>query len=120
MDPSASRSSNTTAQASSAAPRMASPSTSPARSRQATSPDRSPERRARSKARSEHRGQECYLQSWFRYAYGRAETDSDACTLAAVDQKFKSGGYKVKDLIHALTQTDAFLYRKFVPAGGAQ
>jgi hypothetical protein len=63
---------------------------------------------------------ECVSKSWFRYAYGRAETDLDACTLAQVDQKFKDSGYKIKDLVHALTQTDAFLSRKYVPAGGAQ
>jgi hypothetical protein len=63
---------------------------------------------------------QCISKSWFRYAYGRGETDFDACTLAQVDQTFQKGGYKIKDLIHALTQTDAFLYRKYVPAGGAQ
>jgi hypothetical protein len=62
----------------------------------------------------------CVARSWFRYAYGRAETSSDACTLALADQKFKDGGYKIKDIIVALTQTDAFLYRPYIAPGGAQ
>ncbi len=59
-------------------------------------------------------------RSWFRYAYGRTETASDACTLAALDQAFGSSGYKFRDLVVALTRTDAFLYRPYIAAGGAQ
>jgi hypothetical protein len=62
----------------------------------------------------------CVARSWFRYAYGRGETASDACTLAQVDQKFKDGGYKIRDLVLALAQTDAFLYRPYIAPGGAQ
>jgi hypothetical protein len=62
----------------------------------------------------------CIARSWFRYAYGRAETDADACTLAVVEQKFKESGYKVTSLVVTLAQTDAFLYRPYIPAGGAQ
>jgi len=62
----------------------------------------------------------CMARSWFRYAYGRAETDADACALAEVNQKFKESGYKITSLIVALAKTDAFLYRPYIPAGGAQ
>jgi hypothetical protein len=62
----------------------------------------------------------CLARSWFRYAYGRAETNADACTLATVEQKFKESGYKITSLVVALAQTDAFLYRPYIPAGGAQ
>ena len=62
----------------------------------------------------------CVARSWFRYAYGRTELPADACTLATVDQKFKDGGFKVRDLVVALTQTDAFLYRPYIAPGGAQ
>jgi hypothetical protein len=62
----------------------------------------------------------CMARSWFRYAYGRAETDADACALAEVNQKFKESGYKITSLIVALAKTDAFLYRPHIPAGGAQ
>ncbi|HEX4337478.1 MAG TPA: DUF1592 domain-containing protein [Polyangiaceae bacterium] len=62
----------------------------------------------------------CVSTSWFRYAYGRAETADDACTIANVNQKFADAKYDLKSLLVSLTQTDAFLYRKVIPAGGAQ
>ena len=62
----------------------------------------------------------CIARSWFRYAYGRGETDADACTLAAVEKKFQESGYKITSLVVAVAQTDAFLYRPYIPAGGAQ
>jgi hypothetical protein len=63
-----------------------------------------------------HQVETCYATQWFRYAYGRGESSDDACTLTSLgDQLAKSGG-DIKELIVALTQTDAFLYRK---AGGA-
>ena len=62
----------------------------------------------------------CMARSWFRYAYGRAETNADACALADVEKKFQESGYKITSLVVALAQTDAFLYRPYIPAGGAQ
>jgi hypothetical protein len=62
----------------------------------------------------------CIARSWFRYAYGRAETDADACTLAEVEKKFQESGYKITSLVVALAETDAFLYRPYIPPGGAQ
>ena len=62
----------------------------------------------------------CVATSWFRYAYGRGETSDDACTLAVVNKKFSDAKYDLKSLLVSLTQTDAFLYRKVIPAGGAQ
>jgi len=72
------------------------------------------------KLASSQKVKSCMARSWFRYAYGRAETDADACALALVEQKFKESGYKITSLIVALAQTDAFLYRPYIPAGGAQ
>jgi hypothetical protein len=57
----------------------------------------------------------CYETQWFRFAYGRGETDSDACSLSAIDTRVQAAGGSIKELLVALTQTDAFLYR---PAGG--
>jgi hypothetical protein len=62
----------------------------------------------------------CMARSWFRYAFGRAETPADACTLAEVEKKFQGDGYKVTSLIGALARSDAFRYRPYIPAGGAQ
>ncbi len=63
-----------------------------------------------------HQVERCYTTQWFRYAYGRGESAEDACTLAALGDQFAETGGDIKELIVALTQTDAFLYRK---AGGA-
>ena len=63
-----------------------------------------------------HQVERCYATQWFRYAYGRGESAEDACTLAALGDQFAETGGDIKELIVALTQTDAFLYRK---AGGA-
>jgi hypothetical protein len=62
----------------------------------------------------------CIGRAWFQYAYGRADTVEDTCTIGSVQQKFASAGYKIKDLIIALTQSDAFRYRTFIPAGAEQ
>ena len=62
----------------------------------------------------------CVATQWFRYGFGRTETSEDACTLAALGSAFTSSGFKMKDLLVALTQSDAFLYRKVVrPEGGS-
>jgi hypothetical protein len=61
--------------------------------------------------------QGCYTKQWFRYAYGRGETSGDDCTMDWLDARFAEVGGDVKELLVALTQTDAFFYRK---AGGAK
>jgi hypothetical protein len=58
----------------------------------------------------------CYAKQWFRYGYGRGDMEADACTLAFLEARFREGGGNIKELLVALTQSDAFLYR---PAGGA-
>jgi hypothetical protein len=63
-----------------------------------------------------HQVESCYATQWFRYAYGRGESADDACTLTALGDQLAASGGDIKELIVALTQTDAFLYRK---AGGA-
>jgi hypothetical protein len=64
--------------------------------------------------------QACVVKSWFRYAYGRAETADDGCTLQGVGQSFEASQFDLKSLVVALTTTDAFLYRKVIAPGGAQ
>jgi hypothetical protein len=51
----------------------------------------------------------CVVTQWFRFGYGRGEDDADQCTLEALNKVFETGDFK--DLLIALTQTDAFLYR---------
>jgi hypothetical protein len=64
--------------------------------------------------------QGCVVKSWFRYAYGRAETADDGCTLQGVGQSFEASQFNLKSLVVALSTTDAFLYRKVIAPGGAQ
>ena len=49
--------------------------------------------------------------NWFRYAYGRSESDFDQCTLGELDALFAKEDATFQDLLIALTRTDAFLYR---------
>lgn len=53
----------------------------------------------------------CYVGSWLTYAYGRSESAEDACTRKALQDSFAATNGNIKQLILALTQTDAFLYR---------
>ncbi|WP_152629998.1 DUF1592 domain-containing protein [Haliangium ochraceum] len=54
---------------------------------------------------------ECVSAQWFRFAYGRAETEADDCSMDTINQRFADSGYDIKELLVALTQTDAFRYR---------
>jgi hypothetical protein len=53
----------------------------------------------------------CFTDQWFTFAYGRAIAAPDACATASLHQAFSKAGYNVRELLLALTQTDAFLYR---------
>jgi Protein of unknown function (DUF1592)/Protein of unknown function (DUF1588)/Protein of unknown function (DUF1587)/Protein of unknown function (DUF1595)/Protein of unknown function (DUF1585) len=52
--------------------------------------------------------QDCVVRMWFRFGYGRSETDEDACTLAHLNRAFDASGRRVQDLVLALTQAEAF------------
>jgi hypothetical protein len=62
----------------------------------------------------------CVVKQWFRFGYGRAEQDVDSCSLGQVEQAFKTSNYNVKELLIALTQTDAFRYRRAVVSEGGK
>jgi len=57
---------------------------------------------------------DCMLKNWTRFTYGRSETPEDACSLEDSRAQFAAAEYDIKKLVMALTQTDAFLYRKAV------
>ena len=63
---------------------------------------------------------QCVVTQWFRFGYGRGEGEEDQCTLDEVNQAFAASGYNIKELLVALTQTDAFNYRRKVVADGGQ
>lgn len=52
--------------------------------------------------------QRCVATQWFRYALARRETDADACSLSKLHTDFLASGGDLKQLMVALTQTDAF------------
>jgi hypothetical protein len=54
--------------------------------------------------------QSCFALHWLEFAQGRSMGRDDACTRDAVDAAFEESGYDVKQMLLALTQTDAFLY----------
>lgn len=53
----------------------------------------------------------CVVLGWFRYAYGRDRTERDSCTDTQLETVFEKSGGNVRELLVALTQTPAFLYR---------
>ncbi|MET0791318.1 MAG: DUF1592 domain-containing protein, partial [Polyangiaceae bacterium] len=63
---------------------------------------------------SSNRVQRCLATNWYRYAMGRVETEADGCSLQDVQKKFAATGGQFKELLVALTLTDAFRYRPAV------
>lgn len=60
---------------------------------------------------------ECFTTQTFRFFYGRAEADADGCSQKQLNDAFAKSSYSVTELLVALTQTDAFLYRPTVVPG---
>ncbi|WP_308726534.1 DUF1592 domain-containing protein [Enhygromyxa salina] len=58
----------------------------------------------------------CVATQWFRFGYGRVETEDDACSIDEINEAFAAADYDIKELIISLTQTDAFRYRRAVSA----
>jgi hypothetical protein len=56
----------------------------------------------------------CFVENWFRFAVDRAVMDDDACSLESLHRAFASERGNLRELLVALTQTDAFLYRPAV------
>jgi hypothetical protein len=63
------------------------------------------------------RVRDCVATQWYRYAMGRLEEEADRCSLDQVKSRFAESGGDLEELLVALTQTDAFLYR---PAIGGE
>jgi hypothetical protein len=53
----------------------------------------------------------CYVTKSFQFFYGRDVDTPDACSMAQLLKSFKGNAYSLSELLVALTQTDAFLYR---------
>lgn len=62
----------------------------------------------------------CMVTQWFRYAYGRGESEADSCSLATLNDAFAKSGGDMRELLVALTLTDAFRYRAVINADGTE
>jgi hypothetical protein len=63
------------------------------------------------KLSTSHDAESCFIGGWMSYAYGRQETADDACSRKLVEKAFVDAKGNVRELLVALTQTDAFLRR---------
>jgi hypothetical protein len=63
------------------------------------------------KIAASHDARECFVGKWLNFAYARTEKMGDACTRATLSSAFEGSGGNIRELLLALTQTDAFLYR---------
>ncbi len=55
---------------------------------------------------------ECVTRQWFRFAYGRTESaELDECNVDTLTTSFAESGHDLRELLVALTQTDAFMFR---------
>lgn len=57
---------------------------------------------------------QCVATQWFRYGYGRAEGADDYCAMKDLQETFAQKEFNIKELLVALTQTDAFRYRRAI------
>lgn len=55
--------------------------------------------------------QNCVATQWFRFAAGRNEAKGDECSLSTLQSQFATADGDLVELVVAMTQTDAFLYR---------
>jgi len=72
---------------------------------------------AKKLAQSEE-ARQCVATQWFRYGYGRAEGIEDYCAMQQLQLAFAAKDFNIKELLVALTQTDAFRYRRAVTVQG--
>jgi hypothetical protein len=57
----------------------------------------------------------CVIKQWFRFTFGRGETEADACTLDKLERVFSKTRGDLGELLVAITQTDPFLYATPAP-----
>ncbi len=54
---------------------------------------------------------DCLVQTWFRFAHGRAVTEADQASLSVLNAAFAANQFKISELMVAVTQTPAFRYQ---------
>lgn len=55
--------------------------------------------------------QQCFATQWYRYGFGKTETEADDCALAPIVDAFVESRGDVKHLLSVLVRSDAFRYR---------
>ncbi|HEV8246249.1 MAG TPA: DUF1585 domain-containing protein, partial [Polyangiaceae bacterium] len=60
---------------------------------------------------SSSRVRDCLATNYYRFAMGRSETPEDACSLQQVKERFAQAGGDLRELLVAITLSDAFRYR---------
>jgi hypothetical protein len=53
----------------------------------------------------------CLARSWLRFALGRSDLDADAGAIAVAGERFEASGFRIKELLVALTETRAFRHQ---------
>ena len=59
----------------------------------------------------------CFVKQWFRAALGRVEEPADTASLEEIYQAFARAGFDVRELIIAITKSEAFRHAGFAPGG---
>jgi hypothetical protein len=59
---------------------------------------------------------DCLATHWYRFAMGRVENPTDQCSLEQLRTSFDSAGGDLRELLVAMTLTDAFRYRPAMEA----
>ena len=54
----------------------------------------------------------CFAKTWLRFALGRSEQDADVGALAVAGERFEASGFKMSELLVALTETKAFRHQR--------
>jgi hypothetical protein len=62
---------------------------------------------------------ECFALQELRYSLSRVETAADACSAQQVYKAFSSSNFSLQQVLLAVVQSDAFLYRSVVTPGSA-
>jgi hypothetical protein len=62
------------------------------------------------------RVRDCVATQWYRYAMGRVEDETDACSLSQVKERFATGNGAFRELLVGIVLSDAFRYRPALEA----
>ncbi|HZO12317.1 MAG TPA: DUF1592 domain-containing protein [Polyangiaceae bacterium] len=60
---------------------------------------------------------QCVARQWFRYAFGRVESEEDEAGLAALHDAFARTDFDIRELILALVTSDSFRFRRIGEEG---